>query len=181
MISLRSTITNKLLSYFFINPHQSLYVNELGRALGVDKRNLVKKLKELEAEGVLRNNFKGNLKLYSINTAYPFYAEYRRLILKTTGFECQLKALLQHIHGVEKAYIYGSYARGKLTENSDIDVLVIGAHRITEAQKGINLLQKQTGREINVMHMSADDFDKRRREGDPFVSGIMKHKLIQVI
>jgi predicted transcriptional regulator with HTH domain len=47
MISLRSEITKKLLNYFFLNPKESLYVNELSRNLALDKRNLVKKIKEL--------------------------------------------------------------------------------------------------------------------------------------
>ena len=46
MISFKSKITRELLNYFFINPHQSLYVNELSRKLDLDKRNLVKKIKE---------------------------------------------------------------------------------------------------------------------------------------
>ena len=46
MISLRSEITKKLLNYFFINPHESLYVNEMSQKLQLDKRNLVKKIKE---------------------------------------------------------------------------------------------------------------------------------------
>jgi len=50
MISLKSKITRKLLNYFFLNPKESLYVNELSRNLALDKRNLVKKIKELETE-----------------------------------------------------------------------------------------------------------------------------------
>ena len=55
MISLRSEITKKLLNYFFINPQESLYVNELSSKLQLDKRNLVKKLKELEEVGILKS------------------------------------------------------------------------------------------------------------------------------
>jgi predicted transcriptional regulator with HTH domain len=43
MISLRSQVTRKILNLFFLNPHETLYVNELSRRLGLDKRNLVKK------------------------------------------------------------------------------------------------------------------------------------------
>ena len=47
MISLRSQVVSKLLNYFFMNPHEELYINEIVQKLGVDKRNLVKKLKDL--------------------------------------------------------------------------------------------------------------------------------------
>jgi len=75
MIPLRSEITRKLLDYFFINPHENLYVNELTRKLNLDKRNLVKKIRQLENEGILKSQSRGNLKLYSINTDYSLYKE----------------------------------------------------------------------------------------------------------
>ena len=83
MISLRSEITKKLLNYFFLNPHESLYVNELVKKLHLDKRNLVKKIKELEKEGVLKSQTRGNLRLYSVNQDYPLYDEYRKIVIKT--------------------------------------------------------------------------------------------------
>ena len=71
MISLISKITRELLNYFFVNPHEGLYVNELAIKLMLDKRNLVKKLRELEKEGILKSQKRGNLKLYSININFP--------------------------------------------------------------------------------------------------------------
>ena len=79
MISfLRSEVTKKLLSYLFLIPETSLYLNELQKKLDLDKRNLVKKLIELENEGVLRAEKKGRTKLYSINKNYP-------LLMRNTG------------------------------------------------------------------------------------------------
>ena len=60
MISLKSDITRKILSYFYLNPHEELYVNELARNLHLDKRNLVKKVRELESEGILKHHERGN-------------------------------------------------------------------------------------------------------------------------
>jgi len=85
MISLRSEITKALLNYFFINPAGRVYVNELSRNLEIDKRNLVRKLKELEKEGILQSESRGNLKLYSINRNYPLYREYRKILLVASG------------------------------------------------------------------------------------------------
>ncbi|MBU2568161.1 MAG: hypothetical protein KJ967_05270 [Elusimicrobia bacterium] len=91
MISLKSGITRKLLNYFFINPKDGFYVNELSRKLVLDKRNLIKKIRELETEGILKSYVRGNLKIYSINRNYPLYNEYRRIVIKTLGFENALR------------------------------------------------------------------------------------------
>ena len=71
MISMRSKITRVLLNYYFLNFQENLFVNEISRKLDVDKRNLVKKLRELEYEGILKSQVRGNQKLYSINEKYP--------------------------------------------------------------------------------------------------------------
>lgn len=96
MISLRSSIAKKLLNYFFINPHESLYVNELSRQLNLEKRNLIKKLRELEKEGILKSETRGNSKFYSINQNYPLYNEYKKIITKTVGFEGTSKRNLEN-------------------------------------------------------------------------------------
>ncbi|MBI4708180.1 MAG: hypothetical protein HY761_09715, partial [Candidatus Omnitrophica bacterium] len=108
MISLRSGLTVVLLNYFFINPDEGLYVNELQRELNLDKRNLVKKIKELEKIGLLKSWTRGNLKFYSINKLYPLYNEYKNIILKTLEFESKLKKVLLKVKKKKKAYLYGS-------------------------------------------------------------------------
>lgn len=181
MIPLRSEITKKILNYYFINPHESLYVNELSRRLDLDKRNLVKKIKELESEGLLTSQSKGNLKLYSINSKYPLYQEYRKIIMATVGFQEQLSSRLKKITGIEEAYIYGSYAQNTMDSHSDIDVLIIGNAGTVVIQKSISKLQKDIDREINMTVMSEADFKRRVKEKDPFVAGILKQKYIKII
>jgi len=166
MISLRSEITRKLLNYFFINPQENLYVNELSRKLDLDKRNLVKKLKE---------------KLYSINKDYPLYEEYKKIILKTIGVEDKLRRILTEIEGIKEAYIYGSYAQNKMDIHSDIDLLVIGDYKISLLQKNLSKLQREIDREINSVSMDELEFKKRVKKRDPFISEVLKNKHIQLI
>ncbi|MFA4844296.1 MAG: nucleotidyltransferase domain-containing protein [Candidatus Margulisiibacteriota bacterium] len=180
MISLKSEITQQVLNYFFLNPQESLYINELARQLSLDKRNLVKKIKELENDGLLISWSRGNLKLYAINRKFPLYKEYKNIVLKTVGFEKELKDVLKGTAGAEKAYIYGSYARDKMDAHSDIDLLVIGNHGVVLLQRKISRLQKKIGREINAVNMSAGEFRKRRANQDPFLQNILKNKYIEI-
>ena len=181
MISLKSSITKKILNYFFINPHESLYVNELSRKLALDKRNLVKKMRELESEGILAHQIRGNLKLYHINMKHPFYKEYRKIILSTVGLEGRLKALLQGMGKIKEVYIYGSYAKDAMDAHSDIDLLVVGDEGLSNIQRQFSMLQKELDREINVISMGEAEFKRKLREGDPFVGGILKGKHIRII
>lgn len=181
MISLRSKITRKILNYFFINQEESLYVNELERKFGLDKRNLVKKLKQLEEERILKSSSRGNLKLYSINKSYPLFNEYKRIVAKTVGFEDSLGRALKGVKRIKEAYVYGSYARDKMDVHSDIDLLVIGGHDIILLQRELNKLQKELDREINVVNMGEQEYRKKVKAKDPFVGGLMKGKKIRII
>ena len=181
MISLKSQITRKLLGYFFINPEENLYANELSRKLSLDKRNLLKKMKELESEGVLLHKKIGNIKLYSINKGYPLYNEYRKIIAKTTGFEANLEEILTQIKGVKQAYIYGSYAKNTMDVHSDVDVLVVGGHSIVALQKQVSKLQKDIGREINVVNIAEQEFVKKAKDKNSFIYSILRRSHIKVI
>lgn len=180
MISFKSNVTKKLLNYFFINPQESLYVNELSRTLSLDKRNLVKKLKELETEGVLKSEARGNLKIYSINDKYPLVNELKKIFFKTAGIEFQLKKIFKDISGVKNCYLYGSYAENKMDAHSDIDLLVVGDHKILDLQRKISKLQKDIGREINIVNMELQEYENRIKENDPFLSDIMKKAYTKV-
>ena len=180
MISLKSKVTGRILNYFFLNPDSSLYVNELSGKLSLDKRNLVKKLKELEKEGLLKSESRGNLKLYSGNKKYPLYNEYKKIVLKTLGLEKKLTDLLKDVKGIKTVYIYGSYAEDRLSVHSDIDLLAIGSHKIISLQKKLNSLQKEIDREVNVVNMNEGDFNKRKRAGDPFVKGLLENRHIEI-
>lgn len=181
MISLRSETAKMVLNYFYLHPHEELYANELVRKFDVDKRNLVKKLRELEVEGVLKSRPMGNLKLYSINDGYPLYKEYEKIVSKTVGLEKKIRDLLGAVQDVQEAYIFGSYAAQNLETHSDIDLLVVGGHSIVLLQKKIGELQREIDREINVVNMGAREYKKKLARNDPFLKGIFAKKHIRLI
>jgi predicted nucleotidyltransferase len=180
MISLRSQVTQKILNYFFLNPSENLHVNDLSRRLGLDKRNLVKKLRELEQIGILKSEKKANLRLFSLDRKFPLYKEYRKIVLKTIGIEERLRQIIKDMPGIKEAYIYGSYAQDKMDAHSDLDLLVIGDHEIRSFQEKITFLQREINREINAVHIGEEEFKVKMERKDPFLSGIFKRKLIRL-
>jgi predicted nucleotidyltransferase/predicted transcriptional regulator with HTH domain len=169
MLSLRSKVTRRILGYFFLNPDNTLYANELVRKLGLDKRNVIKKLKQLEYEGLLKASVRGNMRFYAINADYPLYQEYRRIFNKTMGLEYRLEAVAEAIPGLDKLYIFGSYAQGKMESQSDIDLLIVGDFDILACQRELNRLQKEMDREFNPVYMGKTEFDERLEKGDEFI------------
>ncbi|MDP2910990.1 MAG: nucleotidyltransferase domain-containing protein [Candidatus Omnitrophota bacterium] len=181
MISIKSKIIIPVLNFYFLHPEHSFYVNEIARRFNIDKRNLVKKLKELEKEGLFVSKVSGNQRYYSLNKKYPLYKEYRNIFMKTAGIEEKLKSALSNVERIKEAYIYGSYTRGNMDAFSDIDLIIIGSHDTIMIQKEISRLQKDIDREINVINIDLKEFDDKKKRRDPFILDIFKNKHIKII
>ncbi|MCL5772942.1 MAG: nucleotidyltransferase domain-containing protein [Firmicutes bacterium] len=180
MITFRSKITIKVLDYFFLNPETSHYVNELARLLDLDLKNLHRKLQELEKEGILKSEFRGKERYFFLNKSYPILDSYKDIFLKTVGVEGKIKEILHKVPGISKAFIFGSYAENTMDADSDIDLLMVGKHSVIDLQKKINKLQKEIGREINIINYDAEDFKKKQKTGDAFLKKIFSKKLIEL-
>ncbi|MBD3263993.1 MAG: hypothetical protein GF375_02680 [Candidatus Omnitrophica bacterium] len=181
MISLRSKVTIKILDYYFLNPDAQVYINELARILELDPKNTEIKLKELEREGLLKSEFRGKQRYFFLAKENPVLEHYRQIFLKTYGIEKRLKDILGNIEGVKEAYLFGSYANNKMDSSSDIDILAVGSHSALELQKGIVKLQKDTGREFNVVNLNRKEFEKNRKKEGHFLNNIFKVKTIKII
>ena len=180
MISLKSKITQAALGYYMFHEQAELYVNEMARLLSLNQGNLDRKLKELEKEGLLKSEIRGRERYYSLNPTFPLLQEYKKIILKTVGFEQNLKHLLQDVKGLTHAYLFGSYAQNKMDLSSDIDLLVIGNHSSIDLQKKIAEIQKSMSREINIVNMSPREYEEKQKK-DPFLKSILRKKKIQLI
>lgn len=181
MISLRSKVAIKLLDYYFLNPDTQHYINELARILKLDPKNTETKLKEFEKSGLFKSEFRGKERYFFLAKDSSLLEHYRQIFLKTYGIEKRLKDALQGIKGLKEAYMYGSYAADKMDSSSDIDILAIGSHSVLELQRIIAKMQKDIGREFNVMNLSSKEFIAKKRSKDPFISGVLKTKTIRLV
>jgi len=181
MLNLQSQIINQIIGYFFINPRQRLYLKQLSEALGVDAGNLSRKIKKLEIEGIINSEIEGRQKYFFLNPNYPLLAEVRKIHETQFSLPLLFKKALSAISGLKEAYIFGSYAKGILTAESDIDLLLIGAHDALQARRAILPLQKKIGREINTIDFSEDEYREKKIAGDDFLNNVFSGDRIRII
>jgi len=181
MISFKSKITQKILNYYFLNPRARHYINEMARLFKFDPKNVDTKLKELEREGIMRSEFSGQQRYFSLAKNSPLVKTYRGIFMRTAGLEERLRKQLKNIVGLQAVYIYGSYAKNTMDSGSDIDILAIGEHSALSVQKAISGIQKESGREINVMHMTPKELQEKKKRRNPFIANIFSGKVIKLI
>jgi len=181
MLNFRSKITEKILGFYFLNTGAKKYINELAKIIEVDPGNLDRKLKELQAEGLLSSEFSGKERYYSLNLKYPLLKELKKIYLAKYGLAETLKKRFSKLSGLKQGYIFGSYAGKNFSLESDIDILLIGSHAALEAQKVVLPLQRQLQREFNIVDLTEKEFFKRKQDKDEFIANIFEGKIIKII
>ena len=181
MFSFKSKITQKVLLYFLTNKKTAIHVNELARILDVDPSNLQKKLIELKSEGFLKIEREGNLVKYSLNSKYRFLKETEKMFMASYGLPQILRERLSKTEGLKQAYIFGSYAKGGFEADSDVDILLIGKHSSIETKKKIIGLQKQLGREFNIVDITEEELEQKLKDKNAFFTDIVAGEKIKII
>lgn len=181
MLNFRSKITEKILGFYFLNTGAKKYINELAKIIEADPGNLDRKLKELQAEGLLSSEFSGKERYYSLNLKYPLLKELKKIYLAKYGLSEALKKRFSKLSGLQQGYIFGSYAGKNFSPESDVDILLIGSHSALEAQKAVLPLQRQLQREFNIVDMTEKEFSQRKQDKDEFIANIFEGKMIKII
>jgi predicted nucleotidyltransferase len=89
----------------------------------------------------------------------------RELVERSVGAEALIRDVLEQTAGVEAAAIFGSWARGHVDAQSDIDLLVVGDFDYAHLVDELSQLQQRTGREINLVSMRPGELSGRHDGG----------------
>jgi predicted nucleotidyltransferase len=181
MFELRSKARRNLLAYYFTNPAARLHLRDLAERLKVDPSNLSKELGLLEREGLFKAEVSGRQKYFQLNRGYPLFKEVRSIVAKTIGAVPLIADSLKKIDGIDEAYLYGSFARGRQDAASDIDVLVLGTPRGDALAEAVRRLERQLGREVNYTVLAVKEFKSRRDRKDAFLANIWHNKRVSLI
>jgi len=181
MFDFRSEARRRLLAYYFTNPTARLHLRDLAERLKIDPSNLSKELRRLERKGLFRSEISGRQKYFQLNREYPLFDEVQAIIEKTIGAVTVIRHALKRIDGIDKAYLYGSFAKNQQDAASDIDVLIVGAPREEALAQLVSKLERQLGREINYTVLPAREFASRRLRKDAFLENVWHNRRIPLI
>lgn len=172
----------KVLAWLLMHPQDWVHLRELARLTGASPGTLKKELDALTAAGLLELRKVGNQTQYSANTQHPVYPELSGLIRKTTGLHDVLASALQPLGTqVEVAFVFGSVASSTETTHSDVDVLVMGEVTFGQVVNALYDAQTVLGREINPKVMTRDEWQAKQREGNTFVTELLKKPKLFVV
>jgi predicted nucleotidyltransferase len=181
MLSLRSELRRKVLTFFYVNRAARVYVRKLAADLGVDPTNLSRELSRLAHDGFLRAETEGRQLYYSVNRDYPFLKPLFDLLKGSVGIRPTLTEAIAGIAGIKSAYLYGSFAKNEADAASDIDLLIVGQPDQGGLAAEIRKAEQVLRREINYTVVSPRELERRLAADDAFLADIWNGKRIELI
>lgn len=170
-----------ILEIFFNHPEKSYYFRELGKLIGKQPGVFQKDINKLVEKGLLLSEYQANSRFFKLNQRYHLYPELKNIFLKTVGVVGKLKERLAGFKNINLAFIFGSFARNKEDQYSDVDLMIIGNPGEDRLVMAISKIESELDREINYNIFSPADFKNGLKEEEVFLQDIITNPKIFII
>jgi len=175
-------VRRALLALFYSRSDESFYLRQMVRMIGVGQGAVQRELKQLADAGIITRSKQGRMVYYTANRDCPVFDELRRLMTKTAGLADVLRKSLAPLAAqIDLAFIYGSQASFKAGAASDVDVVVVGAVEDLALHRAIVEAEGYLDRSINYTLLTRQEFDRRRKETDGFLSRVLRGDKIFIV
>lgn len=175
--------TLKILGLYLDDYKKSLHMREISRKTKIDVKAIQLQLKKLEKINVLSSIIRGRNKDYRLNLNnvttkyYLVMAEiFVSIIYLKKNF--MIKKIVEEIENKihDPLILFGSFAKGTYTKESDVDVFVISDKKINTSS--IIEATNMVGREISLKSANRQQFLEGLRNNDPLIKEVVSNHII---
>jgi hypothetical protein len=177
----RSQMQLELLGLLLLQSDRTWTLDQLAALLNAPASSIHRELGRAVSAGLVRRDDRQRPHLYVAATNSPAYKPMRQLLDLTVGIPERLAGALSLVDGVRAAAIHGSWAKGRITADSDLDVIVITDGDRSAAQRAVRRVSRQIGRQGDGSILSPRDFATMLAEHNPFLEGILHGPRIDIV
>lgn len=158
----RSDAQARLLACLALSP-RPLSLTELAESAQVAEGNAHREIGRLMEAGIVCDDRVGRTRQLTLSSTSPYAAPLRELLVRAFGPPRVLSELFSTIKGIDRAWIYGSWARrseGEPGEDpGDIDVLVVGTLDVGEVYEACRQASTRLHRDVNATVLSPAEWN----------------------
>jgi DNA-binding transcriptional ArsR family regulator/predicted nucleotidyltransferase len=162
----RSEGQARVLREVFGEPGRAFSLSELARRTGLHPSSVQREVSRLEDAGVLLSERLGSARIVHTDASCPIHAELSGIVAKTLGPPVVIGRALAGLPGVERAYLFGSWAHRALggpgAPPRDLDLLVVGAPDRAALSRACREATGVLGREVQPVVVPPADWDPPR-------------------
>jgi len=181
--ALFSRTQQRVLGILFGQPERSFFATELIGLVGAGSGAVQRELRRLAESGLVVVTRVGNQKHFQANRDTPVFEELRGLVEKTVGLADPLRGALMTLGArIRLALVYGSVAKKSDTATSDIDLLIVADDlTLEEIYAALAGAEKQLARRVNPTLYTREEFVRRRKANNPFLTKVLAGETLLLI
>jgi predicted nucleotidyltransferase len=173
----RKDIKETIKEYFFVNPTVKLRVRELERKLGLPLPSVIRYCRELVEEEMLIILNIGSVKFYTAHRSSERYMLGKRLFNLKSVYQSGLVEYLRKELSNPSIVLFGSFAKGEDTEESDVDLYIE-----TPSKKEVKLdkFERLLKRKVQISKQKDISEIKNHHLANNIVNGILLNGFLEV-
>ncbi len=181
--ALFTPVQQRVLGLLFGQPERRFQSAELIRLAGSGTGAVHRQLQRLAKAGLVVVSREGNQKYYEARKDAPVFPELHGLIVKTVGVVEPLRTALAPVaRQIDRAFVFGSVAKGSERAGSDLDLLVVSDDlAYAEVYSALASAERTLGRRINPTVFTRDEWKQKRARHDSFASRVTAQPRLFVI
>jgi predicted nucleotidyltransferase len=178
----RSDQQLRLLSVLFTQAAGDLPIGELAERAGVAQATASREVARLADHGLVVTHALGRNTLVAANWSLPWARDLRSILVQTVGVLGRLAEALAPLHGVEEAFVFGSWAARYLGETGpqphDVDVLVVGEASLRSVRRACAEVESELRIDVNPVVVDRERWSAKKP--DAFVAQVRGRPLVRI-
>jgi hypothetical protein len=177
----RSDTQLQILGATYLEPERRFTMPELIARTHRPQPTVAREVDRLIEAGLLESELRSGRRTVWAATTSPIFDELRSILLKTVGPKTVLEQQYHGVPGIDRAWIYGSWARrysgeaGPLPQ--DIDLMVVGTADVNTIRGKADLASRVLGRDVNVSVLSPAEWNAA---GTGFIAHLKDGPLVEL-
>jgi DNA-binding transcriptional ArsR family regulator len=177
----RSDGQARLLAHVYLRPERATTLSALARELDLSHTTLSREADKLERAGLIRSERVGNQRRLQPNEDSVYFPSLRDLLVRAFGPVPLMERALRRTQGVDKAFLYGSWAARYLGEAgdapNDLDLLVVGSPQRSALVRVARDLEQELGYEVNPTVVPATEWEEKK---SGFLQSVARGALVEL-
>lgn len=175
----------RILRFLYLSPNRYFSFLELEKFIGAGRAGIVSSLQKLEYYGLVYTEKKGG-KRYKLKLDHPIIERLDALFAYEKKFfqgidPQKLNALaniendcIKKIPGLQEIRLFGSVAKGKAQERSDIDIFILLVKATPILKTTLEEIREKYEKKYKIQTIIMDEEEFKKRKKEPVVQEIIK-------
>jgi len=172
----------EVLSVFFLLRGEEIHQAKIAESSGLRKLQVQRALQRLRDSELIEEHKQGSMVYYKLNEDHPALSDLKSIIYKMVLIADPLKQALSKIaDAVDLVFVYGSFASGTESVESDIDLFIVGNVKLKKLSSVLAPVAEQLQREVNPVVYSNSEFIDKAKSKDHFISSVLNSEKMWLV